>query len=524
MKEADTFTEQAETKANTAVEVTTENNTQTKEDKQSRVGKLTKRISDKTNSAYANTLKPTYDKVAPVVRDEWMTFKSGIGHEYKTRVRPAVSSAYQDIAKPILKTTLDVTFQELGYASSAIQEGYKNYVVPGLKAAYGDTLKPVINAGAKPAERFFPETTAKIKDKFETGVTDPVRTAKSVAAYAGATGVLSYRAVIWTAEAFFTVLKAPYTGYRKYREWEPKNQTVNKVKDVVDLPFDVLDAAVTPVANGIKTAYNKYNYAFKSVPYPLSVGVFALGGAVIGYTTLAATKYLLDAGAGQLSDSAPKKDLTSLEGLYQFAAPKLSKVALFKPMVITFKTSKEGFFKSDLYNNNLKPMYLEIVDPVIQEAKEILTDVDHRVDEIAPIWKKAGDTVNSIAFPTEEQKLEGKKERAKAVENMKWYAGRVVAPAAIVAAPALAYVDRSISIPFAVAVTAGLTVIQTKRWEKNNVQEKVDAKVEDKFAEAAKEAAANDNPDIANDIAPQPEDTSPSEPEKKVVGHETPSI
>lgn len=522
MKEADTVMEQAETEANKAVEANPTTNIEAQEETQSKVQRLKKTISGKVNATYENTLKPTYDKVAPVVHDEWMLFKAGMGHEYKTRIRPGVSSAYQDIAKPILKTTLDVTFQELGYASSAIQQGYKNYIVPGLKSTYGDTLKPIINAGAKPAERFFPQTTAQIKDKFETGVTDPVRTAKSVAAYIGATGVLSYRAVIWTAEAFFTVLKAPYSGYRKYREWEPKNETLNKVKNVADLPFDALDAVVSPVANGIKTAYNKYNYAFKSVPYPLSVGVFALGGLVIGYTTLKATKYLLDAGAGELSDSAPKVDIMSLEGLYQFAAPKLSKVALFKPMVITFKTSKEGFFKSDLYNNNLKPMYLEIVDPVVQEAKEILTDVDHRVDEIAPIWQRTTDTVNSIAFPTEEQKLEGRKERAKAVENIKWYASRVVAPAAIVAAPALAYVDRSISIPFAVAVTAGLTVIQTKRWEKNNVQERVDAKVEDKFAEAAKEAAANDNPDVANDIAPKPIETSAGESDKKTM--EAPSI
>ena len=330
--------------------------------KQSKAGKIVKKVAGSANSAYESTLKPTYDKVAPIAEAEWKLFKSAMGHELKTRIKPAISSAYSDIAKPILKTTLDVTFQELGYASSAVQQGYKDFIVPGLKSTYGDTLKPVINATAKPVERFFPETTATIKDKFENGVTDPVRTAKTAAAYAGATGVLSYRAVIWTAEAFFTVLKAPYTGYRKYREWEPKNETVNKVKNVADLPFDALDAVVSPVANGIKTAYNKYNYAFKSVPYPLSVGVFALGGAAITYTTLHATKYLLDAGAGQLSDSAPKKDIMSLEGAYQFAAPKLSKIALFKPMVITFKTSKEGFFKSDLYNNNLKPMYLEIVD------------------------------------------------------------------------------------------------------------------------------------------------------------------
>lgn len=148
----------------------------------------------------------------------------------------------------------------------------------------------------------------------------------------------------------------------------------------------------------VKAGYDTYNKQFKKIGYPLSVPVFTGAAALIGYTTYEATKHLMEILTPDLYESVfPKAaaahkdvghhDLSFTQTAYQFVAPKAAKVALFKPLVITFKTSREGFFQSDLYNNKLQPTYETYVAPPVKKTRDILRKIDQTLENTPSPYK-----------------------------------------------------------------------------------------------------------------------------------------
>lgn len=474
-------------------------------EKLSRFDELKRAVTEQINTTYETTLKPTYDKVAPVAEEEWKLFKSSMAYHFKKDIKPAISDIYQDIAKPIIKVGLDVTFQELGHASSAIQNGYNNNVKPGLKYAYGNTLGLAINKATIPAERYFPETTAKIKDRLENGVTDPARTLRTGLAFAAATAAVSWRGILWTADALFTVIKAPYKGYRMYRDWEPKNEAVNKAKSVADIPFDALDFTVGSTVSITAKGYKGWKNLWKKPGYPVSALVVGGMGYYIADTTISSGMHYWHM-AKDTAAEGHKPDIYSLEFAYTFFGPKIAKVLAYEPLKDNYKTTRDGFFASDLFQHNLRPAYYELIHPVVQEAREILDDVDDRTGKIAPMWVRAKDTFK----PSETNREKNRQARKELVESFKPFAKRVALPT-MGTTGTVALLDLfdkvpPIAVPFTLLATGAATYLNHTRIEKKKAKEGLSQNFE----------IANDNTDVVNDNAREAEEeTNTSTPEKK---------
>lgn len=242
-------------------------------------------------------------------------------------------------------------------------------------------------------DRNFPETSIKAQDAFaqvaqagqelgaraiETGKDHGKRAAGKVAsfiknrgvdlaAWIATIGILAvrglYNAIDWMAE------KMAKPAIKAYQNWEPKTPVTRALKNSLDI-----------AGNNIAAAYKGYNRFWERFnDYPKSAyGLAFLSAAqatasVTGFYYLHKVEHAISAGHGTA--------LHFLAVPALIAAGKGSNLLTLKPAIKLGKTTKEGYFESDLYKNRHKPFYMRRIDPTVQLAKKHLEDWDILVEK-----------------------------------------------------------------------------------------------------------------------------------------------
>lgn len=240
----------------------------------------------------------------------------------------------------------------------------QNIISPSVKFAVNDVISPIIdNTVIKPAKLFdrtFPEVSSKLQAGFKEvkGRSGSIATNTLAGAVAGS--ILTVRAAFGIFDiALDWAWKRPSKAFTK---WKPET------------------------AQATKNVYDAYQGVFKKVPYPATLLLIpALGGPALysTYWGTMGTKALLAAQMAGESVAAPGLKMAA----YTFV-PKLSKIVLFKPVMSMGKTTKYGFFGSDLYNQHLKVGYEKYIDPGIQKSMKMVDDVDEWIEETIPSYKQ----------------------------------------------------------------------------------------------------------------------------------------
>lgn len=172
--------------------------------------------------------------------------------------------------------------------------------------------------------------------------------------------------------------------------------TILSVRALMGIWDFLLDWFLKPIGKGLqktlpgptrlaKKSYESYTGAFKKIGYPNSIyAMIGLGAATAAGTiwgTLGTKELLYAQYAGQHVPNA-----AAWMTAYTFV-PKLSKVFVFKPALITFKTTRDGFFDSDLYKDKLKPAYERNVQPVVDKTQRIIHKVDKALENTPTPYK-----------------------------------------------------------------------------------------------------------------------------------------
>ncbi len=159
-------------------------------------------------------------------------------------------------------------------------------------------------------------------------------------------------------------------------------------------PVRAINNTFPKTTGAIKHGYNTYNNQFKKIPFPYTAPVLAGATAMLGYSTYEGTIHLMHLFNDHAISSEPIKDPVPLqEQIFFFALPKIAKVALYKPTIITFKATRDGFFDSGLYNNALKPTYMMTIAPIISKTSEYLSNADNWIGRRAPLIHSAKERI-----------------------------------------------------------------------------------------------------------------------------------
>lgn len=153
---------------------------------------------------------------------------------------------------------------------------------------------------------------------------------------------------------------------RAYRNWEPKTPATQNLKNGLDY-----------TGNKISGAYKGYVNFFTQFDYPKSLPALVGLGAAQAAVSLTGIHYMHEAihtistGAGTALHYAAVPTL--------IAVGKGSNLLTLKPGIKLAKTTKDGFFESELYEQKLKPVYMKNFDPWVQLTKKHLQQWDNLV-------------------------------------------------------------------------------------------------------------------------------------------------
>lgn len=241
-------------------------------------------------------------------------------------------------------------------------------------------------SGPRAFDKNFPEQSAFVQEKaseIAEQAKEGAKTAGNVAGKALSTAsnkalIVGLTAGILTARTAFRLFDwavdwAWRTPVRKFQEWDPQSTAGKTTKHALGV-----------FGENIAKGYKKYDKFFKDIEYPYSALTIpftaaAAGGiAYWGISNTVALEHEIKNG------HASAETFLKLAGY--FTVGKVSNVVTLKPSFSLAKTTRDGFFDSDLYHQKVKPFYMDNIDPTVQGVKMTIKDVDNWVKENVPVF------------------------------------------------------------------------------------------------------------------------------------------
>lgn len=194
--------------------------------------------------------------------------------------------------------------------------------------------------------------------------------------------IIAYGAttIVLTVRGFFNAIdylaeKVAKPIARAYRNWEPKTPVTQNIKKG-------LDTVGGKIANG----YRGYVNFFGGFDYPKSLPAMVGLGAIQGVASVTGIHYSHEVLHTISTGHASALHYIALPTL--IAAGKGSNLLTLKPALKLAKTTKEGFFSSDLYKDKLKPVYMKNFDPWVQLTKEHIQEWDDMIENRVEAYRK----------------------------------------------------------------------------------------------------------------------------------------